>query len=125
VAVKLYRPRSLDRSIIERSWLAGNGELGILPEDVNGFLDACVSDSISVLGWEMWLVEHQWDGEEGAEIGRGMWTGLVPHVQGGTCCWQDSADAPTTRAQIANLEWRNAVPTQLHPWVRFNFTLDL
>jgi hypothetical protein len=125
VAVKLYCPRSLDRLILERSWLAGSGELGILPDDVNGYLDACEFDEISVLGWEMWLIEHQWDGDGGAEIVRGMWTGLVPHVQGGTCCWQGSADAPTTRAQIAKLEWRNAVPTQLHPWVRFNFTLDL
>jgi hypothetical protein len=123
--MKLHCPPSLEACVIDRSWLASNGELGVRPEDVNAFLDACEGDRIPVLGWEMWLIDHQWDGRDGADRCFGQWTGLIPATEGGTCVWHGDGDVTTTRKEIATLEWKAAVPEDLHPRIRLNFTLDV
>ena len=121
----LHAPPSLEPSVIERSWKDSNGELGLLPQDVGTFLDACERDQIRVFGWEMWLVDHQWDGGEGAEPAPGGWTGLIPNLRGGTCTWTGEGDASITRDEIAELDWRPETAEALHPHIRFNVTLDM
>jgi hypothetical protein len=96
-----------------------------LPQDVDAFLDACERDHIRVLGWEMWLVDQQWDGSDGAEPATGRWTGLIPTLKGGTCVWTGEGDAAEVRGEIAMLNWRSETPEPLHPQVRFNITLDI
>jgi hypothetical protein len=123
--MKLYCPPSLKPDVIDRSWLDSNGELGVRPEDVNAFLEACERDHIPVLGWEMWLIDNQWDGRDGAEPCSGQWTGLIPATKGGTCVWSGDGDVIATRRDIATLEWKAAVPVDLHPRIRLNFTLDV
>lgn len=123
--MSLYAPPSLNRSIIDRSWIDSNGEIGLLPPDVDAFLDACEREKVPVLGWEMWLIDHCWDERSGAEPAKGQWTGLIPSIDGQTCVWSGEGDAAVTRSDIARLEWRSEVPQELHPYVRFNVTLDV
>jgi hypothetical protein len=118
-------PPSLDPSVLERSWRAKNGELGVLPADINAFLDACDRDYVPVLGWEIWLIDHQWDGRDGADSATGEWTGLIPRPDRGTCTWTGEGDAAATRREIATLDWTQNIPSHLHPLVRFNFTVDV
>ncbi len=123
--MELYSPPSLDPDVIDRSWRASNGEMGIRPDDVNAFLDACERDLVPVLGWEMWLIDHQWDGRDGAETCSGHWTGLIPAKTGGTCVWYGDGDVTATRKDIATLKWEAAVPEDLHPRIRLNFALGV
>lgn len=97
----------------------------MLPQDANAFLDACERDRVAILGWELWLIEHQGDGRDGANGVTGEWTGLIPATNGGTCVWTGDGDAAATRQKIATLDWEKGIPPQLHPHIRFNFTLDL
>jgi len=72
-------PPSLPKDVLSRSFRAENGELGLLLKDAPAFLDACQADLVSVLGWELWLVNHDWNAvlnEPGAAPG--YWCGLIP-----------------------------------------------
>jgi hypothetical protein len=51
-------PPSLPDYVKARAFRATNGELGIMPGDAGAFLDACRSDGVEVLGWELWIVDH-------------------------------------------------------------------
>jgi hypothetical protein len=70
-------PPSLDLQVVARSFIAGNGELGVLPQDVATFVEACRRDGFAVLGWEMWLADYRfWRG--GQVRATGSWDGLIP-----------------------------------------------
>jgi hypothetical protein len=117
-------PPSLDLQILARSWRAGNGELGVNPADVNAFLEACDRDGIPVLGGELWLVDHLWDGGQRVECCPGTWTGLIPNDSGTTFVWSYEGNSRAAREQIGSINWQLDVRSDLHPFVRFNFTLD-
>ena len=123
-AMELNFPPSLEPAVLERAWSASNKELGICPDDVNAFLDACEQDGVPVLGWEMWVVKHASDLKGEVEQEAGSWAGLVPGTDGLSGVWHGEGDAKATRAEISELRWRSEIPVELHPYIRFNFTLD-
>ena len=51
-------PPSLPAEILQRSFRALNGELGLLHSDAQAFLAACEADGIEVCGCELWIVDH-------------------------------------------------------------------
>jgi hypothetical protein len=72
-------PPSLPKDVLMRSFVALNGEIGILIEDAPKFLQICADDHLDILGWEMWLVDHVFDGESQRPISSlGNWCGLIP-----------------------------------------------
>lgn len=75
----MMHPPSLPDGVKARAFRAENGELGILPADAPAFLAACRSDDVNVLGWELWVVDHDCDSETGSLVpARGWWCGLIP-----------------------------------------------
>jgi hypothetical protein len=118
-------PPSLPQTIKDRSFLAGNGELGLFPEDVPLFLDACQSDGVPVLGWEVWLADHDWPptGNE-PTLARGNWCGLIPmRNQKLPYVISASGDLGETRKGLAALDL-NDIDPKWAPFVRINITLD-
>src|SRR5579864_1736324 len=72
-------PPSLPHPVICRAFRAGNGEIGVVPSDIAIFLDACQADHVEVLGWELWLADHEWNPETKQPVGTpGRWCGLIP-----------------------------------------------
>jgi hypothetical protein len=120
-------PPSLPQAVISRAFHADNGELGILPADAPAFLDACQADAAIVLGWELWLIDHDWDPKTNAPArALGYWCGLIPvrdhplpHVVHG------DGDLGATRAELAELDLEALVDPRWLDSVRINFTLDL
>jgi hypothetical protein len=114
-------PPSLPHDVIQRSFVANNGELGILPTDTEAFLQACGQDGVAVLGWEAWIVHHRWDFDARRPLpARGSWCGLFPTQSHGAVVG-GSGDADATRRGIAEFvlepSWRE--------FVRFNITIDV
>lgn len=118
-------PPSLSPEVKARAFVATNGELGLLPSDTQSFLDACRADSVEVLGWELWVVNHAW-GENNAPIaaaglscgGIPLRSETVPAVVGG------SGDVGETEQQVAAFDIDAEVLPLWLPHVRVNFTLD-
>lgn len=72
-------PPSLPEDVKARAFRASNGELGLDPADASSFLAACRSDSVEVLGWELWVVDHAWGIETNAPVpAPGYWCGGIP-----------------------------------------------
>lgn len=71
-------PPSLSEQVKVRAFRAHNGELGILPSDTGAFLQACRFDKVRVLGWELWIVDHQCNFADKPIPRMGSWCGLVP-----------------------------------------------
>lgn len=121
----LYPP-SLAEVVRRRSFQAGNGELGILPADAPAFLAACRSDSVKVLGWELWVVDHDCDFDADTVVpAPGWWCGLIP-VQNDNELSVISGDGSTDDAdeQLASLDLSGEIQTAYLPYIRVNFTLD-
>jgi len=102
--------------MLSRSFRAANGEIGVLLSDASGFLDACEADRLTVLGWEAWIADHQWDASVNAPVpARGCWCGLIP-VQGSDipCVIRGSGYVIEVRRQLANLDLSTLVAS---PWL--------
>ena len=118
-------PPSLLPAVQARAFQASNGELGVPPQDVSAFLDACEADGLKVLGWELWIIDHEWGIEPNAPIpSPSSWCGGipllgydVPAVVGGEGGVED------TRKQIAATNLAAEVQPEWLNYVRFNFTL--
>ena len=120
----LYPP-SLPQAVLSRSFRSANNELGILPSDVGAFLDACQSDAVNVLGWELWLVNHHWDAASDEPTAlAGRWCGLIP-VRGQTIpsVFSFEGDLKTTREQLAGLDLDKLVEPRWLNCLRVNLTI--
>jgi hypothetical protein len=122
--MRVYPP-SLSPQLLARTFRAPNGELGIPLADVEEFLGACDRDSVAVLGWELWLVDHFGDFDGNLKPSKGQWYGLIPmlnsEVPGVFSFDGDSADA---RRQIAEQDISNAIDVRWQPYLRINFSLE-
>lgn len=118
-------PPSLPAAVKARAFEALNGELGIHPDDTSSFLASCRAHGIEVLGWELWVVDHDWGAETNGPVpASGLWCGGipvrahdVPAVIGGV------GNADETEHQLAALDLRRDVHPEWLPHVRVNFTL--
>ncbi len=123
----MFYPPSLSEAVLTRAFHAYNGELGVMPHDVPGFLDACETDGVQLHGWEFWIVDHQ----PSADFSRpmpapGFWFGGIPML--------DSPIANIIHGEGDIGDIRRALPAikkslaQVHPnWaphVRVNFSFD-
>ena len=122
----MFYPPSLPLDVLARSFRAMNGELGLLPADVSAFLDACQTDGVRVLGWDLWLIDHAFDaGSKAPKMAKGSWCGLIPlradplpAVVAGT------GDLARTRARIAELEFDLMFDAVWRPHIRVNIALE-
>ena len=129
-------PKDLDPRILENSFRAPNGELGIRATDVQAFLNACQQSRCAILGWEMWIVDHRMD-PNGEPLSRpGFWCGgipqkdsAVPAVMGGETSdrktsetWEDYVDGTIrdTWSQIEEDIADDRVDPRYVPFLRFN-----
>lgn len=119
-------PPSLPPEVLARSFRARNGELGVREADVDAFLDACDADGFAVLGWELWLVDH----EPGAanffpSPSPGSWTPFVPVAgRSVTTIFSGHDDARASRAEIREFAWPELIAESWLPLLRFNFTVS-
>lgn len=117
--------KHLTEDVIARTFVARNGELGFLTADTGEFLSACESESVSDVGWEMWLVDHVWgptDSEPSAAPGE--WVGLIPFLGDDVPgIWSDSGDPASVKAQLGALNWPKLIDLRWLPYVRINFAL--
>lgn len=118
-------PPSLPADVKARAFVATNGELGVIPNDAQLFLQSCRTDSVEVLGWELWLVDHTWGSDNAPVASVGLWCGgipcsdeVVPAVVGGT------GDVEETERQLAAFDFDTEVQPKWLPHVRVNFTLN-
>jgi hypothetical protein len=119
-------PPSLSDDLKARAFRASNGELGILPADAPSFLAACRSDNVEVLGWELWVIDHQWGVEPNSPVpAKGSWCGGIP-MQGSdvpaVVCGEGDVDE--TERQLGSVDLDVEVMPAWLPQVRVNFTLD-
>jgi hypothetical protein len=113
-------PSSLPQHVKARAFRSGNGELGILPEDAPAFLDACRQDGVEVLGWELWVVDHEWDFETGLPVPLpGVWMGGIP-MRGEPL---PAIVHGETAEQFAEIDFQAEVEPAWQPHIRVNFTL--
>jgi hypothetical protein len=122
----MHYPPSLPKEVLSRSFRARNGELGILPDDLDAFLAACRTDQVEILRWELWLVDHQtepFDGEVLKALGR--WTGLIParSAAAPTGVFGGDRNSCASSAEITALTPFDRVEPRWHPYLRYNFLL--
>jgi hypothetical protein len=109
----MLAPPSLPAPVRERAFRAKNGELGILPSDEAAFLKACAADGVSVLGWELWIVDHRWDFDVRTPVAaKGSWCGGIP-VDGRMTVYSGEGALPTM----------DEMPREWRDHVRANFTI--
>jgi hypothetical protein len=106
-------PPSLPPDVIERSFVASNGELGLQAADVATFLQACERDGVEVFGWEAWIIDHRYDGDK-LIPSQGSWCGFIPFSGKVVVC---GGSTPLTEiaGAICDPEWA--------PLLRFNITV--
>lgn len=118
-------PPSLPEEVKKRAFLAPNGELGLLPSDARSFLNACKRDQVEVLGWELWIADHEWDFDTNYPTpARGVWCGGIP-IQGQSlpAVVHGEGDAEESAKQLAVLDFDAEIQPTWQPQVRVNFTL--
>jgi len=120
----MFYPPSLSEIAKARAFRATNGELGVLIDDVEVFLQACRSSGTEVLGWELWIVDHAWGEDNSPVPAEGLWCGgipvcklNIPSVIGG------DGDVDETERQLAAFDIIAEVQPEWLPHVRVNFTL--
>jgi len=89
------------------------------------FLDACQKDRVEVLGWELWLVDHDWNTALGEPApAEGHWCGLIP-LRGERLpgVVHGSGDIGVTRRELTDLDIGSLVEPRWSDCVRINFTL--
>lgn len=128
VFLTMLFPPSLSTEVLDRSFRAQNGEVGVLLGDAEAFLAACDRDEIELLGWELWLVDHICDPDSGEPQRQdGVVWGTVPTgamlepsppmFVGG------SGNSQQTRRDIAALSLHDEIKARWLGHIRFNFTL--
>ena len=118
-------PSSLSSDVKKRAFVSSNGELGVCPNDVQPFLDACRRDHIEVLGWDLWIVDHAWATDGGPPVqADGLWCGGIP-IRGDSSptVIGGEGDADATERQLANFDLNDEVDLIWQPYLRVNFTL--
>jgi hypothetical protein len=117
-------PPSLPDDVTARAFTAANGELGVLPADITAFLSACRIDDVEVLGWELWIADHDWGPDNIPVLALGSWCGgiplsssPIPAVVGGT------GNLDETARQLADFDFVGEVHPMWLGFVRVNFTL--
>ncbi len=122
----MMSPPSLPKDVKDRAFRAHNGELGILLADISAFLDACRSDRVRVLGWELWVVDHRWDAETNWPVPEpGSWGGGIPVIdQEVPAVIGGDGDVDETGRQIASFDFKKEVRSDWLSHVRVNFSLD-
>ena len=109
----MLAPPSLPSAVRDRAFCANNGELGILPSDAEAFVKACAADGVTVLGWELWIVDHRWDFSANAPAAaKGSWCGAIP-VDGRMTVFSGEGALPPM----------DEIPPQWREHVRANFTI--
>ena len=117
-------PPSLLPDAKARAFVATNGELGVVPTDARTFLQSCRADSVEVLGWELWLVNHQWGPDNAPVASVGLWCGGIPVCGEVTLAFVGgSGDVDETERQLAALDIDTEVQPECLPHIRINFTL--
>jgi hypothetical protein len=121
----MFFPPSLPQAVITRAFHAANGELGIVLGDASTFLDACQADRAEVLGWELWLIDHDWDAAlNEPRKAPGHWCGLVPvRDKPLPAVVAGDGDLATTRANLAELGLDDLIEDRWSEYLRVNFTL--
>lgn len=119
-------PPSLPHTVRARAFVASNGELGVLPQDVGAFLSACRADAVEVLGWELWLADHAW-GDGGRPVSAiGMWCGGIPVAgESAPSIISGIGDVDDSQRQLEELDLSAEVDAKWAPHVRVNFTLHV
>jgi hypothetical protein len=117
-------PPSLPDHVLARAFRAANGEVAISLLDANAFLDACAKDGRAVLGWELWLVNHEWSPSQALpHRSEGRWTGLIPASDSlRATTFAGNADLNGTRRDLAALDL-DVIDQRWRDFVRVNFTL--
>ncbi len=110
---------------MSRAFRATNGELGVVPADASAFLDACRADRVENLGWELWLIHHDWSrASNEPEKARGRWSGLIPvRADPRPNVVHGEGDLDAARAELAALDLKALIDPQWIDDVRVNFTL--
>ena len=118
-------PPSLSDDVKARAFRAANGELGVLPTDALSFLDACRADEIEVLGWELWVVDHEWDTKTNSPVSaKGSFGGGIPmRAYDAPAIVGGEGDADETERQLAALHLSDEVEPAWLPHIRVNITL--
>ena len=119
-------PPSLSPEIRARAFHAVNGEIALRPADATAFLDACQADGVSVLGWELWLVDHVFDSaSKHPRRTAGSWCGLIP-LRGGElpAVIAGSGGLEATREQIAAIDLDRLLEAPWREAIRIHITLD-
>lgn len=119
-------PPSLSPEVKVRAFVAANGEFGILLADSHAFLSACRADNISVLGWELWIIDHTWSPDHNWPTPEaGSWCAgipligqTVPAVVGG------SGDVDSTEIELAAFDAASEIAFKWLSFLRVNFTLS-
>ena len=121
----LYPP-SLPADVKARAFHAKNGELGIFLTDTAAFLAACRSDSVVLLGWELWLVNHGWSTKTNLPVpAEGLWCGGIPVNDGHVpAVIGGQGDVDETERQLGATDLDSEVQAAWLPNVRVNFTID-
>jgi hypothetical protein len=98
-----------------------------MPADVPTFLDACEADSVEIFGWELWIVNHDWNRalDDKPRPAPARWGGVIP-LRGKPLpgVVHGEGDLATTRAELASLDLSALTDPQWLHYVRVNFTLD-
>ena len=138
-------PPSFDSDLLANSFHAGNGEIGILPANVQEFLEACERDAIAILGWELWISDY-YDLVETHPIPtprKGSWAGIIPTkketipgVLSAVFSYDTKPTSPheswqeyvhrtieETQQQISTVNIEEEIQEQYVPFIRFNFAL--
>lgn len=118
-------PPSLPDDVKARAFRAGNGELGIHPADAPVFLAACRSDRVEARGWELWIVDHEWDFGSGLPVpANGRWCGLIPVKDGDVpAVIGGRGNLDETERQLAASDLEAEVQAAWLAYVRVNFNL--
>jgi len=121
----VFAPPSLSREIVERSFRARNGELGVAISDAKAFLDACQADGLEVFGWELWLVNHVLgDSTNEPRASSGNWCGVIPTIGSSTSgVFGGNSGSNRTRQEIAATDFVKLFEPRWLPFIRVNFTL--
>lgn len=124
-SARMTSPPSLPVHVKARAFVASNGELGVHPRDVPAFLTACRSDGLDVLGWELWIVGHRWDGPLNRPVpAAGAWCGTVPLKRGRRpAVIAGDGDADEIERKLAAVRFEEEVQAAWRPHVRVNVTL--
>jgi hypothetical protein len=115
-----HHPPSLPPAVLARAFVDLDGALGLVPADAPAFLEACKTDRLTPLAWEVWLIDHS----DGPVSVPGSWTGLIPMADGTTAVVGGAGNPHQIRTQIARWKPQAEVAATWLPFVRINIALS-